>query len=104
MAGAGIYIASKHAVEGLTKAAALELAKSGIRVNAVAPGAIMTEMLERFSGGTDGEGGQYLASLHPMGRLGSPEEIAAAVLFLASDEASFITGQSLAVDGGFLAQ
>lgn len=104
MAGAGIYIASKHAVEGLTKTAALELAKSGIRVNAVAPGAIVTDMLDRFAGGTEGEGAKYLASLHPMGRLGTSEEIAAAVLFLASDEASFITGQSLAVDGGFLAQ
>jgi NAD(P)-dependent dehydrogenase (short-subunit alcohol dehydrogenase family) len=105
MANASVYIASKHAVEGLTKTAALEYAKQGIRVNAVAPGAIVTDMFERFAGGgEDSDGGKYLASLHPMGRLGRSEEIAETVLFLASEKASFITGQSIAVDGGFLAQ
>jgi NAD(P)-dependent dehydrogenase (short-subunit alcohol dehydrogenase family) len=101
--GASVYVASKHAVEGLTKAAAMEYAKQGIRVNAVAPGGIKTEMAERFTGGSQ-EGLDYLASLHPVGRLGTSDEIANAVLFLASDAASFITGTSLNVDGGFLAQ
>jgi NAD(P)-dependent dehydrogenase (short-subunit alcohol dehydrogenase family) len=105
MANAGVYIASKHAVEGLTKTTALEYATQGIRVNAVAPGPIVTDMLERFAGGgTESEGGKYLASLVPMKRLGTSEEIAETVLFLASDKASYITGQSLAVDGGFITQ
>lgn len=103
MAGASVYVASKHAVEGLTKAAALEYAKQGIRVNAVAPGGIKTEMAERFTCGSQ-EGLNYLASLHPVGRLGTSDEIASAVLFLASDAAGFITGTSLNVDGGFQAQ
>ena len=97
--GAPLYDASKHAVEGITKTAALELAKTGIRVNAVAPGAIQTEMADRSLG----EYKEYVASLHPMGRLGLPEEVAEAVVFLASDRASFITGQSLAIDGGYIA-
>jgi NAD(P)-dependent dehydrogenase (short-subunit alcohol dehydrogenase family) len=104
MAGASIYVASKHAVEGLTKAAALEYAKQGIRVNAVAPAAIETDMLNRFTGGGSEETLTYMRSLHPVGRLGRSEEIANAVLFLASDAASFITGTSLKVDGGLLAQ
>jgi NAD(P)-dependent dehydrogenase (short-subunit alcohol dehydrogenase family) len=104
MPGAAIYIASKHAVEGITKTTALELADQGIRVNAVAPGAIATHMIDRFAGEEGTEGRQQLASLHPMGRLGEPEEIAAAVLYLASDAASFTTGISLAVDGGYLAK
>jgi NAD(P)-dependent dehydrogenase (short-subunit alcohol dehydrogenase family) len=104
MAGASIYVASKHAVEGLTKAAALEYAKQGIRVNAVAPAAIETDMLNRFTGGGSEETLTYMRSLHPVGRLGRSEEIADAVLFLASDAASFITGTSLKVDGGLLAQ
>lgn len=104
MAGASIYVASKHAVEGLTKAAALEYAKLGIRVNAVAPAAIETDMMNRFTGGGNEEALSYMRSLHPVGRLGRSEEIANPVLFLASDAASFITGASLNVDGGLLAQ
>ncbi|MCX6848845.1 MAG: glucose 1-dehydrogenase [Verrucomicrobia bacterium] len=104
MAGASIYVASKHAVEGLTKAAALEYAKLGIRVNAVAPAAIETDMMNRFTGGGNEETLSYMRSLHPVGRLGRSEEIANPVLFLASDAASFITGASLNVDGGLLAQ
>jgi NAD(P)-dependent dehydrogenase (short-subunit alcohol dehydrogenase family) len=97
--GASLYDASKHAVEGITKTSALELAKLGIRVNAVAPGAIQTDMADRALG----EGKDYVATLHPLGRLGRAEEVAEAVLFLASDRASFITGQSLAIDGGYTA-
>jgi NAD(P)-dependent dehydrogenase (short-subunit alcohol dehydrogenase family) len=104
MPGAAIYNASKHAVEGITKTTALELAEQGIRVNAVAPGAIATDMIDRFAGEEGTEGRQQLASLHPMGRLGKTEEIAAAVLYLASEAASFTTGISLPVDGGFLAK
>lgn len=104
MAGASVYVASKHAVEGLTKAAALEYAKQGIRVNAVAPAAIETDMMTRFTGDGNEEMVNYLRSLHPVGRMGRSEEIANPVLFLASDAASFITGTSLKVDGGFLAQ
>ncbi len=104
MASAAIYVASKHAVEGLTKTAALEYATQGVRINAVAPAAIETDMLTRFTGGGQEEAKQYLRDMHPMKRMGAPEEITQAVLFLASEEASFITGTSLAVDGGFLAQ
>ncbi|NJM37994.1 MAG: glucose 1-dehydrogenase [Akkermansiaceae bacterium] len=104
MAGAGIYIATKHAVEGLTKTAALENATSGIRINAVAPAAIATDMITRFTGGGSDEAMNYMASLHPMGRVGLVDEIAAPVLFLASDAASFITGTSLVIDGGWLAK
>lgn len=103
MAGASIYIASKHAVEGLTKTAALEFAKQGIRVNAVAPAAIETAMVDRFVG-AEGDQRAGLASMHPIGRMGRAEEIANPVLFLASDAASFITGESLKIDGGFTAQ
>lgn len=104
MAGASIYIASKHAVEGITKTTALELAQQGIRVNSVAPGAIATDMIDRFAGKEGSDGREQLAAQHPMGRLGQPEEIAAAVLYLASDAASYTTGVSLPVDGGFLAK
>jgi NAD(P)-dependent dehydrogenase (short-subunit alcohol dehydrogenase family) len=104
MAGAATYIASKHAVEGLTKSAALEYATQGVRVNAVAPGGIATDMIDRFAGEEGSEMRDGLAQMHPIGRLGTPDEIADAVLFLASDGASFITGDSMKVDGGFVAQ
>jgi NAD(P)-dependent dehydrogenase (short-subunit alcohol dehydrogenase family) len=99
---ASIYVATKHAVEGLTKAVALEFAKQGIRVNAVAPGAIDTEMVDRFAG-KEGDTRDWLISQHPVGRLGTSEEIAAAVLYLASDAAKFTTGTTLVVDGGWTA-
>ncbi len=102
--GAAVYNASKHAVEGITKTTALELAEQGIRVNSVAPGAIATDMIDRFAGEDGTEGRQQLASQHPMGRLGEAKEVAAAVLYLASDAASFTTGISLPVDGGYLAK
>jgi NAD(P)-dependent dehydrogenase (short-subunit alcohol dehydrogenase family) len=98
------YVASKHAVEGLTKAAAIEVARHGIRVNAVAPGAIQTDMIDRAVGIGDTDARRAIEGMHPLGRMGTPEEVAAAILFLASEEASFITGQSLAVDGGWLAR
>jgi NAD(P)-dependent dehydrogenase (short-subunit alcohol dehydrogenase family) len=101
-AGASIYSASKHAVEGLTKSAALEAASSGVRVNMVAPGPIETGMLNRFTGTDERKAG--LAATVPLKRVGRPEEIAQTILFLASDKASFITGASYAVDGGKTAQ
>jgi NAD(P)-dependent dehydrogenase (short-subunit alcohol dehydrogenase family) len=98
-----LYTASKYAVEGLTKAAALQYAKSGIRINAVGPGAIATEMFEIATGGQD-EAKAYMAGIHPMGRVGQPSEVANAVLWLSSDSASFVTGETLMVDGGYIAQ
>ena len=103
MAGASVYVASKHAVEGLTKSAALEGAAAGVRVNAVAPGPVQTEMLERFVGGNQDAKNGFLGSL-PARRAGTVEEIAQTIVFLASDKAKFLTGQSLAVDGGYTAQ
>jgi NAD(P)-dependent dehydrogenase (short-subunit alcohol dehydrogenase family) len=102
--GSGLYNASKHAVEGLTKTAALEFAKQGVRVNAVAPAATETEMIDRFVGAGDTEGRRQLAAIHPIGRMGRTSEVASAVLYLASDGASFVTGTSLPIDGGWLAQ
>jgi len=102
--GVGVYVASKHAVLGLTKSAALEYATQGIRVNAVSPGGIVTPMLDRFTGGQDSEFFKQLEAMHPVGRAGRPEEIAEAVLWLCTDKASFVTGQSLTVDGGFTAK
>ena len=102
--GMAIYVASKHAVLGLTKSTALEFATQGIRINAVSPGAIETPMFDRFTEGLGTEGHRHIMALHPMGRVGRPEEIAAAVLWLCSDQASFVTGQSLAVDGGWTVQ
>jgi NAD(P)-dependent dehydrogenase (short-subunit alcohol dehydrogenase family) len=98
-----LYTASKHAVVGLTKAAALQYAKAGIRINVVAPGAIQTDMFEAATGGQD-EAKAYMAGLHPIGRVGTPLEVANVVLFLSSDLASFITGETLMVDGGYVAQ
>jgi NAD(P)-dependent dehydrogenase (short-subunit alcohol dehydrogenase family) len=100
MAGAGVYIASKHAVLGLTKSAAMEVAKQNIRVNSVSPAAIETEMFDRFTGNRNADAVNYMTSMHPIGRVGRPEEIARPVLFLFSDNASFITGHDLLVDGG----
>jgi NAD(P)-dependent dehydrogenase (short-subunit alcohol dehydrogenase family) len=97
-AGASIYAASKHAVEGLTKSVALEVAASGIRVNAVAPGPTETGMLDRFTGSDEAKAN--LRSGVPLKRLGKPEELARVILFLASNEASFVTGHILTVDGG----
>jgi NAD(P)-dependent dehydrogenase (short-subunit alcohol dehydrogenase family) len=97
-AGASVYVGSKHAVEGITKSVALETAKSGIRVNAVAPGPTDTGMLTRFTGTPENKAA--LVTGVPMGRLGLSEELANAIVFIASDEASFITGHVLNVDGG----
>ena len=102
IAGGAFYVASKHAVLGMTKSAALDYAKQGVRINAVCPGAIQTEMLDRMTG-TD-EARDRMARLHPIGRIGRPEEVAEAVLWLASDAASFVVGAELHVDGGFTAQ
>jgi NAD(P)-dependent dehydrogenase (short-subunit alcohol dehydrogenase family) len=96
--GASLYTASKHAVEGLTKSAALEGAAFGIRVNAVAPGPVETELLNRFTGNADRKAG--LVAGIPLKRAGRPEEIADAILFVSSDKASFITGQIIAANGG----
>jgi NAD(P)-dependent dehydrogenase (short-subunit alcohol dehydrogenase family) len=97
-AGASVYVGSKHAVEGITKSVALELAKSGIRVNAVAPGPTDTGMLTRFTGTPENKAA--LVTTVPMARLGLSEELANAIVFIASDEASYITGHVLNVDGG----
>ena len=96
--GASIYTASKHAVEGLTKSAALEAAAFGVRVNAVAPGPVETAMLDRFTGNPDRKAG--LVAGVPLKRAGRSEEIADAIVFVASSKASFITGQIIAVNGG----
>jgi NAD(P)-dependent dehydrogenase (short-subunit alcohol dehydrogenase family) len=97
-ASASIYVGAKHAVEGITKSVALEVAKAGIRVNAVAPGPTDTGMLTRFTGTSENKAA--LAKQVPMGRLGLSEEVADGIMFIASDEARFITGHVLNVDGG----
>jgi NAD(P)-dependent dehydrogenase (short-subunit alcohol dehydrogenase family) len=101
--GIGIYSASKHAVVGLTKAAALEFSAQGIRVNAVNPAVIDTEMVDRIAGGMNVKKDD-LTTFHPIGRLGRVEEVAEAVLWLCSNKASFVTGHSMMIDGGFTAR
>lgn len=95
---ASVYAGSKHAVEGITKSAALEVASTGVRVNAVAPGPTDTGMLDRFT--STAENKAALASKVPLARIGKPDDIAAAVLYLAAEGAAFVTGQILTVDGG----
>jgi NAD(P)-dependent dehydrogenase (short-subunit alcohol dehydrogenase family) len=101
--GAAVYVASKHAVEGITKSTALEGAAAGVRVNAVAPGPVATDMFERFTGRNEDAKAGLLAMV-PAGRAATPEEIAQTVVFLAGDQARYLTGQSIAVDGGYTAQ
>ncbi|HET7233060.1 MAG TPA: SDR family oxidoreductase [Longimicrobium sp.] len=101
--GIAAYAASKHGVIGLTRTAALEYATRGIRVNAVCPGVIHTPMVDRFTGGDPAREAEVVAS-EPVGRMGTPGEVAAAVLWLCSDAASFVTGHAMVVDGGFVAQ
>ena len=97
--GMSPYIASKHAVMGLTRSAALDYAQQGIRINAVNPGIIATDMMDRLADGNPDQ----MASIVPMGRLGQAEEIAVTVVFLCSDAASYITGQPIVIDGGYTA-
>ena len=100
--GLPAYVASKHAIVGLTKTAALEYAKQGIRVNAVCPGAIKTAMIDRITG-KDKTAEKQFESMEPVGRMGTPEEVAEAIVWLCSDAASFVTGDAMAVDGGWIA-
>jgi len=102
-AGASVYVASKHAVDGLTRSAALEGAAAGVRVNAVAPGPVATAMLDRFTGNSEEAKNGFLQMI-PGRRAATPEEIAQAIVFLASDHAGYINGQSIAVDGAYSAQ
>ena len=102
--GASVYVASKFAVIGLTKTAALEFAKQGVRVNSVSPGAVQTEMFDRAFGKGQTDIKKAIEAQNPVGRVGTPEEIASAVLWLSSPGAAFTTGQDIIVDGGFSAQ
>lgn len=101
--GIPAYVASKHGIIGLTKAAALEYAKTGVRINAICPGVIETPMIDRFVHG-EAQARKTLVDGEPLGRIGKPEEIASAALWLCSEGASFVTGHSLVVDGGWVAQ
>jgi len=101
-AGIGAYVAAKHGVVGLTKQFAINYGSQGVRVNAIAPGFIVTPMTAEFRAEQEGE--DFLIDLHPMGRLGQPEEIASVATFLASSDASFINGITLPVDGGYTAR
>jgi len=103
-AGASAYVAAKHGLVGLTKTVALDYATRGIRVNSVGPGFIQTPMLENAGITTDPNMKAAIESLHPMNRLGHSDEIASTVVFLASDAASFITGQHIHIDGGYTAR
>jgi len=101
--GLPAYVATKHGVLGLTKTAALEYAEKGIRVNAVCPGVIHTAMIDRLTG-KDKEAEKQFTGMEPIGRMGNPEEVAEAVVWLCSDAASFVTGIAMPVDGGFVAR
>ncbi|MFN4769447.1 MAG: SDR family oxidoreductase [Candidatus Kapaibacterium sp.] len=101
--GLPAYCASKHGIVGLTKGAAIEYAKSGIRINAVCPGVIRTPMIDRFTG-KNKAAEKAFEDQEPVGRLGEPEEVAEAVIWLCSDASSFVTGHALAVDGGWIAK
>lgn len=101
--GVSPYVASKHGVIGLTKAAALEYGRDGIRVNAISPGVIRTPMIERSSA-TDPEMVEGVSEATPMGRIGDPEEIGDAAVWLCADDASFVTGETLVIDGGYVSQ
>jgi NAD(P)-dependent dehydrogenase (short-subunit alcohol dehydrogenase family) len=103
IAGASVYVASKHAVEGLTKSAALEGAAAGVRVNAVAPGPVATELFERFVNGSEEAKARILSKI-PAQRVAAAEEIAETILFLGSDKARYLTGQCVTIDGGYTAQ
>jgi NAD(P)-dependent dehydrogenase (short-subunit alcohol dehydrogenase family) len=105
IAYAGPYAATKHAVVGLTKSSALDHATQGLRINAVAPGAIKTDIIAaQLEGGDENYNEASISAMHPMNRLGQPEEVANAICWLLSDEASFVTGHVLSTDGGFHAK
>lgn len=103
IAGASVYVASKHAIEGITKSAALEGAAIGIRVNAVAPGPVATDMLDRFVDSNEEAKARFLDSM-PAKRAAEADEIVQTILFIAGNKARYLTGQSIAVDGGYTAQ
>jgi len=104
LAGGAVYVASKHAVNGLSKSATLEFAQKGIRVNTVSPAVIQTDMFTRIAGKGETDTKRWWKQQHPVGRFGLAEEVAAAVVWLSSPDASFVTGTDIAVDGGYLAQ